>query len=196
MTPASTARIGHRPLQGLLGYLAQARERKLAQWQALGPWDAGVASASESRDRSTKAQAPAAPALATQPAPDVVPPFGAAAAYFRATWGQLDTARRLRVAQQRLPANAGPYNAHRLLVQALLQLHQHSPVVAQAWVAWLDTLWALPAPEAPPAARGRSKPRALAPAVLATPVAASPKMPRRATRRGGAQAGGAARGPQ
>ncbi|GAB4404195.1 MAG: hypothetical protein OHK0048_23620 [Rhodoferax sp.] len=139
-----------RPLQDLLRQLARARADKLAQWSSLGltPAQPTAARATDEVAAPTGAASrPEASALDSAPA-DMGPILHSAGAYFRATWAEMETAQRLRQARQHLPVRAGPYNPQRLLVQALSELHRLSPAVARAWVAWIDTLWALPAPTA------------------------------------------------
>lgn len=60
--------------------------------------------------------------------------------YFRRTWSRLDTDRQLTQAMAQAPDNAGPLNAHHLVLQALTQLQELSPAYVEHFLSYADTL--------------------------------------------------------
>lgn len=60
--------------------------------------------------------------------------------YFRRTWSRLDTDRQLTQAMAQAPDNAGPLNAHHLVLQALTQLQALSPAYVEHFLSYADTL--------------------------------------------------------
>ncbi|MFN4062674.1 MAG: DUF2894 domain-containing protein [Parazoarcus communis] len=88
--------------------------------------------------------------------------------YFRRTWSRLDTDRQLTRAMAQAPDNAGPLNAHHLVLQALTQLQQLSPAYVERFLSYADTLLWLDQLDLhatqKPATRGKRKPARRKPA--------------------------------
>lgn len=88
--------------------------------------------------------------------------------YFRATWARVSTDRQLRQSQEQVHENAGPLNSNHLVHLALSLMRDVSPGYLHQFLAYLDALsWmdqmqmasALPAKDAPRAAKSRKSTR-------------------------------------
>ena len=80
--------------------------------------------------------------------------------YFRETWSQLSVEQQLAQALAQLPDNAGPLNAHRLILQSLQRMRETAPDHLQRYLSYVDTLlWLEQAHQASnPAAKGTGRP--------------------------------------
>lgn len=61
-------------------------------------------------------------------------------AYFRSTWSRLSVDRRLSRAYAQAPGNAGPLNAHFLVLQALRRIREISPEYLVQFLSYADAL--------------------------------------------------------
>ena len=79
-----------------------------------------------------------------------------AAHYFRNTWSKLSVDKRVTQALARGPQNAGPLNAHMLVLRSLAQLRDISPDYVNRFTAYVDTLLCLDQWERGQAAQGKA----------------------------------------
>lgn len=63
--------------------------------------------------------------------------------YFRATWRRLSSSKRVAQAMGQLPKNAGPLNAHRLVLGSLALMREISPDYLSRFTGYVDTLMGL-----------------------------------------------------
>lgn len=68
------------------------------------------------------------------------PGESSATCYFRATWSRLSTDKRVTQALAQAPKNAGPINAHKLVLASLAAMRQISPDYLLRFTAYVDTL--------------------------------------------------------
>ena len=87
--------------------------------------------------------------------------------YFRATWSRVSTDRQLRQSQEQVHENAGPLNSNHLVHRALSLMRAQSPgylhqflayIDALAWMEQMGAVGALPAKDAPRAAKPKKGP--------------------------------------
>lgn len=77
------------------------------------------------------------------------------ARYFRNTWSKLSVAKQVAKALEQAPKNAGPINAHMLILRSLAQMRDISPDYLNRFTSYVDTLLCLDqgAMEKPPNAK-------------------------------------------
>jgi hypothetical protein len=63
--------------------------------------------------------------------------------YFRATWSKLSSNKRVTQALAQAPKNAGPINAHSLVLRSLAMMREVSPDYLNRFTSYLDTLMGL-----------------------------------------------------
>jgi hypothetical protein len=59
---------------------------------------------------------------------------------FRQTWARLSVARQVDQVMRQAPENAGPLNAHQLVLRAMSAMREVSPEYLHEFVSWADTL--------------------------------------------------------
>ena len=102
------------PLRDLLAYIAQQPANSLT---------------------ASDSPPPDSPRLTSSP-PDELKSLS----YFRETWSQLSVEQQLAQALAQLPDNAGPLNAHRLILQSLQRMRETAPDHLQRYLSYVDTL--------------------------------------------------------
>lgn len=80
------------------------------------------------------------------------------AQYFRNTWSKLSVDRQVAKALEQAPKNAGPINAHMLILRSLAQMRDISPDYLNRFTSYVDTLLCLDqgATEKPPNGKNAS----------------------------------------
>lgn len=63
--------------------------------------------------------------------------------YFRNTWSKLSVDKQVTQALEQAPKNAGPINAHMLVLRALAQMRETSPDYLNRFTSYVDTLLSL-----------------------------------------------------